>query len=86
VTDTKGGSVVTSIYETTCADDAMFWVVDEGMVETVSVVEVADAAIKAGVGPSYDTTGDKMGEVTMVGGGAEAEAIIRDGDKDMGMP
>ncbi|KAH9308070.1 hypothetical protein KI387_035981, partial [Taxus chinensis] len=67
------------------ADDVMFWAVDEGMVETTGAIEVVDVVVKASMGPSCDTTGDKMGEVTMVGGGAEAEAIIRDGDKDMGM-
>ncbi|KAH9328812.1 hypothetical protein KI387_000920, partial [Taxus chinensis] len=56
------------------------------MVETAGAIEVEDVAVKAGVGPSCDTTGDKIGEVTMVGGGAKVETIIRDGDKDMGMP
>ncbi|KAH9311187.1 hypothetical protein KI387_026222, partial [Taxus chinensis] len=56
------------------------------MVETTGAMEVTDTTVKAGVGPSCDTTGDKMGEVTVVGGGAEAEVIIRDGDKDTGMP
>ncbi|KAH9308359.1 hypothetical protein KI387_036270, partial [Taxus chinensis] len=68
------------------ADDAMFWVVDEGMVDTTGTIEVADVAVKAGVGPSCDTTRDKTSEVIVVGGGAEAEVIIRDGDKDTGMP
>ncbi|KAH9317653.1 hypothetical protein KI387_019422, partial [Taxus chinensis] len=71
VTDTKGGSVATGIYEATGVDDAMFWVVDEGMVETTGAIEVVDVEVKAGMGPSYDTTGDKTSEVTMVGGGAE---------------
>ncbi|KAH9320734.1 hypothetical protein KI387_015373, partial [Taxus chinensis] len=57
VTDTKGGSVATGIYETTG--------VDEGMVETAGVIEVVDVEVKDSVGPSYNTTGDKMGEVTM---------------------
>ncbi|KAH9299701.1 hypothetical protein KI387_031383, partial [Taxus chinensis] len=65
VTNTKGGSVVTGKYETINADDTMFWVVDEGMVETAGVIEVADAAVKTGMGPSCDTIGDKMGEVTV---------------------
>ncbi|KAH9293330.1 hypothetical protein KI387_041466, partial [Taxus chinensis] len=55
------------------------------MVETAGATEVADVAVKAGVGPSCDTTGDKIGEVTMVGGGTEVEVVIRDGDKDTGM-
>ncbi|KAH9302405.1 hypothetical protein KI387_013988, partial [Taxus chinensis] len=64
------------------ADDVMFWVVDEGMVETAGVIEVVDVTVKFGMGPSCDTTGDKTGEVTMVEGAAKAEAIIRNGDKD----
>ncbi|KAH9328811.1 hypothetical protein KI387_000919, partial [Taxus chinensis] len=78
--------VATGIYETTGVDDAMFWVVDEGMVETMGEIEVADVAVKADVGPRCDTIGDKMGEATLVGGGAKVEVIIRDGDKDTGMP
>ncbi|KAH9317677.1 hypothetical protein KI387_019446, partial [Taxus chinensis] len=85
VTDIKGGSVTTGIYETIGVDDVMFWVVDEGMVEIAGAIEVADVAVKVGVGPSCNTTGDKTSEVTVVGGGAETEAIIRDGDKDTGM-
>ncbi|KAH9303652.1 hypothetical protein KI387_008056, partial [Taxus chinensis] len=51
--------------------DAILWVVDEGMVETAGVMEVADVAFKANMEPKYDTTGDKMGEFTAVGGGAK---------------
>ncbi|KAH9288734.1 hypothetical protein KI387_032851, partial [Taxus chinensis] len=86
VTDTKGGSIATGIYETIGVDDAMFWVVDEGMVETAGAIEVADVVVKVGMGPSCDTTRDKMGEVTVVGSGDEEKVIIRDGDKDTGMP
>ncbi|KAH9297051.1 hypothetical protein KI387_028733, partial [Taxus chinensis] len=71
VNDTKGGSIVTGIYETVGVEDVMFWVVDEGMVETTGAIEVVDTAVKVGMGPSWEKTGDKTGEVTMVGGGAE---------------
>ncbi|KAH9326228.1 hypothetical protein KI387_006406 [Taxus chinensis] len=58
-----------------------FGVMDEGVVETTGVIDVADTVVKNGMGPNCDMTGDKIGEVTVVGGGAEAEATIRDGDK-----
>ncbi|KAH9295663.1 hypothetical protein KI387_039251, partial [Taxus chinensis] len=39
--------------------------------------EVVDAAVKAGMGPSCDTTGDKRGEGNVEEGGADAEEDIR---------
>ncbi|KAH9297110.1 hypothetical protein KI387_028792, partial [Taxus chinensis] len=73
VTDIRGGCVAIGICETMGADEAMFWVVDEGMVETAGVTDVEDASVKANKGPSCDMTGEKAGEGNVEPEGADAE-------------
>ncbi|KAH9295658.1 hypothetical protein KI387_039246, partial [Taxus chinensis] len=73
VADTMGGCVVIGICEIMGADGIMLWVVDKGIVDMAGAIDVSDVVVKAGTGPSYESTGGKEGEgnVQPVGAGVE---------------
>ncbi|KAH9311608.1 hypothetical protein KI387_026643, partial [Taxus chinensis] len=85
VADNGGGSVATGICETLWADEVTFWMVAEGMVDVAGVTYIADMAVIAGIGPSCETTGDKVDAGSVELDGANAGVGVRVGGIDMGM-
>ncbi|KAH9303426.1 hypothetical protein KI387_015009, partial [Taxus chinensis] len=77
VTDTTGGCVVIGICETMGADGVMVWVVNEGTKDTTGVTDTADAVVIAGMGPSCETIGGKVGEGNAILVGTDVEVGIR---------
>ncbi|KAH9300909.1 hypothetical protein KI387_012492, partial [Taxus chinensis] len=55
-----------------------------GMVDVAGATEVADVAVIAGIGPSYETTGGKVDAGSMEPDGADAGVGARVGGIDMG--
>ncbi|KAH9308920.1 hypothetical protein KI387_036831, partial [Taxus chinensis] len=59
VTDTGGGNVATSMYETLGADEVVFGVVVEGTMDVMGATDITDTAVMAGIEPNYETNGGK---------------------------
>ncbi|KAH9331787.1 hypothetical protein KI387_003895, partial [Taxus chinensis] len=61
------------ICETIGADEVAFWMIGEGILDVAGAIDVADAAIIVGMGPSYEMTGGKVevGSVELDGANTE---------------
>ncbi|KAH9313600.1 hypothetical protein KI387_022227, partial [Taxus chinensis] len=76
-TNTRGGCVATGICETIGVDEVTFWVVGESIVNVAGVIDVADAAVIAGIGPSCKTTGGKANADNVESEGADTAVGTR---------
>ncbi|KAH9300945.1 hypothetical protein KI387_012528, partial [Taxus chinensis] len=61
------------ICETIGTNKAMFWMVDEGIVDVAGAIDVADTVVITGMGPSYEMIRDKAGVGSAELEGADAE-------------